>query len=271
MVPVRTRLLAFGMQLLALAAVQAQEGETVVAGPAPQPAAVDPAEVFVAANSAYEQGDFEAAIELYGQLLAMGRASGRIHYNLGNAYLRNAELGRAIAQLRRARNLLPRDEDTRANLSFARGTTRDDLAPPEPSPVVSTLLFWHYSLSRRELIVVTIVVNLLFWGLTTWRLFHRRSEALRWLWVGVLLVLLAAAGSLLGHAFFSQPIAVVLPQEIEAFTAPDGDSVVRFKLHAGTELRVKDERAGWLRIVLPDGQQAWIEAVWVEVVEAQPA
>jgi hypothetical protein len=43
--------------------------------------------------------------------------------------------------------------------------------------------------------------------------------------------------------------------------------VVRFKLHAGTELRIRDSRDGWLRIGLPDGQQGWIETAWAEQVE----
>jgi hypothetical protein len=43
--------------------------------------------------------------------------------------------------------------------------------------------------------------------------------------------------------------------------------VVRFKLHAGTEVKVKDRRPGWLRIVLPDGQQGWVEEQWTELVE----
>ena len=257
------------LALLIVAAVTgAQEGELVVAGEGSSPAPSDRGEVFVAANSAYEQGDYPAAIELYSQLVTNDSANGQIHYNLGNAYLRNGELGRAIAELRRGRNLLPRDEDIRANLSFARDSTKDDIAPTEPSPVLSTLLFWHYALSVAELAKVTVVVNLLFWGVAMLRLFHRQSEVLRWLSMVLLVVLVGVAGSLIAHGLVSRPVAVVVPQEIEAYTAPDSDSVVRFKLHAGTELRLKDEREGWLRIVLPDGQQAWIEAVWAEVVDA---
>lgn len=227
----------------------------------------DPGEIFVAANAAYDRGEYEAAIHDYRELIDRGPTRGQVHFNLGNAYLRNGELGRAIAEFRLGRMLLPRDEDIRANLIFARQTARDAIAPPEPSPVLSTVLFWHYRLSRPELAMLAIGVSVVFWSLAIVRLFRRESEILSWILIALLVVLLGTLGSLAGHRFFSPPVAVVVPQEIDAFTAPNTESVVRFKLHAGTELRVKDEREGWLRIVLPDGQQAWIEAVWAVVVD----
>ena len=60
---------------------------------------------------------------------------------------------------------------------------------------------------------------------------------------------------------------MIVPQEVEAHTAPDAESVVRFKLHAGTELTVRDERDGWLRIALPDGQQGWVRRDKAALVE----
>lgn len=129
------------------------------------------------------------------------------------------------------------------------------------------MLFWHYRLSQAELAMLAVLISILFWSLAILRLFRRESEISSWILMALLVVLVGTLGSVAGHRFFSQPVAVVVPQEIDAFTAPDAESVVRFKLHAGTELRVKDEREGWLRIVLPDDQQGWIEAVWAEVVD----
>jgi len=264
--------LAVFLGLLGAACLTAQTagatpGELLVAAESSGSLHRDVGEVFVAANIAYEQGDYAAAIRDYRELIDRGANRGLVYFNLGNAYLRNGELGRAIAEFRRARNLRPRDEDIRANLTFARESTRDAIGPPQPSPVLSTLLFWHYRLSRAELALLAVLVNIVFWSLAILRLFRGDSEILGWALMALLVVLLVTVGSLARHRFFSQPVAVVVPQEIEAFTAPDTESVVRFKLHAGTELRVRDEREGWLRIVLPDDQQGWIEAVWAEIVD----
>ncbi len=232
-----------------------------------EPPPADPAEQFVAANKAYEDTDYSKAIESYLDVVAAGVEDGRLYFNLGNAYLRNGELGRAIASYRRAHGLRPRDQDVRANQSFARGTTKDAIEPPEPSAVVSTLLFWYYGLSPNELALVVLLVNLLFWCSALARVFRPDSEVLRWSSILLLALLIAAASPLLASRWLSPSVAVVLPLEIDAFTAPDLDSVVRFKLHAGTELRLRDKRDGWIRIALPDDQQAWVESEWIEVVE----
>ncbi len=240
-------------------------GEASAAPAAPQ-GAFDPAGLFVRAAAAYDEGDYAAAAELYRRLLDGGLVDGRLDYNLGNAYLRSGQLGRAIAAYRAGRRLRPRDQDLAANLAFARRSTRDAIAPPEPSAVATTLFFWHYALSARETEWLLLAVNLLFWGACAASLSRRRSAAWRWL-AGLLLVpLLGLAASLAVHRWAPTRVAVVVPQEIEARTAPDPEALVRFKLHAGTEVRVRDQRRGWLRIALPDGQQAWIEEEWAVVV-----
>jgi hypothetical protein len=241
--------------------------ELVVAEQPTREASREFGELFVEANAAYESGEYAAAIERYQELIERGAANGQVHFNLGNAFLRNGELGRAIAQLRRARNLQPRNEDIRANLAFARDSTKDAIAPPEPSPLIATLFFWHYRMSLSELAGLAVFLSVVFWSLAGLSLIRRESEILSWVLIAVLVVYLGTLTSMGAHRFFSQQVAVVVPQEINVFTAPDVESVVRFKLHAGTELRIKDEREGWVRIVLPDQQQGWVEVAWIDRVD----
>ena len=241
-------------------------------GPAPTgaspmpPAGVPPEELFVHANSAYEAGDHARAIALYQRLRAEGHGDGHLDYDLGNAYLRNGELGRAIASYLRAESALPRDQDLRANLAFARKSAEDALAPPEPSAVIQTLFFWHFGLGRRELLAAVAVSTFLLFGFLAARLWRPRSELLRWGAVVALLLLVATAGSLAVHLLAPTRVAVVVPQEIEVHSGTGADTVVRFKLHAGTEVRALEQREDWIRIALPDGQQGWLQAEHAELV-----
>jgi hypothetical protein len=223
------------------------------------------AEIFLNANAAYEDSDYAAAAAGYQRLVREGFDDGRVQFNLGNALLRRGELGRAIAAYRRSQAARPRDEDVRANLDFARQSTKDAIAPPEPSEVLSTLFFWHFRLSHRELVFVLLAVNLVFWAVLGFGLIWPGRELIRWTSLTLLLVLLTLATSLFVHRFLDRPVAVIVPQEVAAHTAPDETSVIRFKLHAGTELRVQDERQGWVRVSLPDGQQGWVGEEWVEL------
>jgi tetratricopeptide (TPR) repeat protein len=224
------------------------------------------AELFVAANSLYEQGNYEKAIELYEGGLARGAEGAYVHFNLGNAFLRNGELGKAIGSYLRSRRDLPREEDVRANLKFARNSTKDAIDPPDPSPLLATLFFWHYGLSRTEVLRLLVGMNFLFWAIWSARLFFGGSEVLRWAFMLFLALLIAVGGSAATSAFASGRVAVIIPQEVEAHTGPSADSVVRFKLHAGTELRIQDSQDGWLRVALPTGEQGWIDRGWADIV-----
>jgi tetratricopeptide (TPR) repeat protein len=232
-----------------------------------EPVVAVPGEAFVNANAAYEAGDFGRAIALYEGLLERGFETGHLHYDLGNAYLRGGELGRAIASYRRSQAFLPRDQDVAANLAFARKSARDAIRPPEPGAVARTLFFWHYGLSRAELATVFAVVNLLLWTVLVLRLYRRGSELLRWTLMALAIVLVAVGASLAVHHLWTPAVAVIVPQEIDVRSGTHERDVVLFKLHAGTEVRLVDRREGALRIALPEeGQGGWIDAEHAEVV-----
>jgi pentatricopeptide repeat protein len=231
------------------------------------PAAPEPAELWVNGNAAYEAGDFERAVALYREMQEMGVDNGHLHYNLGNAYLRAGELGLSIASYRRSLALLPRDEDAFANLAFARRSARDEIAPPEPPVLLRTVLFWHYSLAPDESLKSAALVGLGFWVVLALRVYRPASELLRWFAVCLLAVGLALGGSLVAHTAFDTVVAVVLPKEIDLHAAAGEGSVVRFRLHAGTEVRVIEQRPEWVRIELPDGQRGWSRREYVEIVD----
>lgn len=237
-----------------------------VAAGAPALAAEDPAELFAFANRAYDEGRHGEARTLYQRLLALGYGSAAVHYNLGNAHLRAGDQGRAIASYLRAQSLAPRDQDLGANLAFARGTTTDDLEPPATPALLRTLFFWHFGSSRAELIRALVVVDVLFFAALAAWLFRRRSEALRWVAGSLLVLLVVLAASTAIRLLRPARTAVVVAPEVEAYTGTTADSSVRFRLHAGTEVRALEQRDGWVRLRLPSGEQGWVAQEQVEVV-----
>lgn len=217
-----------------------------------------PATRFTEANRAYESGRYGDAIAAYEALVAQGFGTGWLDYNLGNSYLRAGELGNAIAHFRRAVADLPRNGDVRANLMFARQRTQDAIAPPEVTPWQHTLFFWHYSLSWRELAWGVGLLNALVWSLFIATRLKPAAEALRWgFWLS-LVTLVASAGSLAVRTLAPTTLAVVTQNEISVHSGTDRDTVVRFKLHDGTEMRLLDTQDNWARVELTDGKQGWV-------------
>lgn len=100
---------------------------------------------FVKALELFDQAkspeDYRASARELEQLVADGVRSGAVYYNLGNAWFRAGEFGRAILNYRKARPYRPRDPYLAANLQQALTSAPGRL--PEPStPWWSHVLFW---------------------------------------------------------------------------------------------------------------------------------
>ena len=88
-------------------------------------------ERFERANADFEEGRFEEAAAAYEELLDSERPRLAVLQNLGSAYFRSGDVGRAILAFERALLLKPGDPDLRANLKLV----RDEAAvfPPPPA------------------------------------------------------------------------------------------------------------------------------------------
>src|SRR5213593_3374221 len=78
-----------------------------------------PAE-FEQANKLYEQGKFKEAADVYERLIDRGIEAPGLYFNLGNAWYKAGQNGRAVAAYLRAERLAPRDPAIRFNLDFVR-------------------------------------------------------------------------------------------------------------------------------------------------------
>src|SRR5437016_8309137 len=75
---------------------------------------------FTKANQEYAQGHFKEAISGYEALVRDGQWSANVFYDLGNAYFRAGDFGRAILNYERALALERHHPEGTANLHIAR-------------------------------------------------------------------------------------------------------------------------------------------------------
>src|SRR5213083_3246497 len=75
---------------------------------------------FAKANQAFAQGHFKEAISGYEALIRDGQWSANVFYDLGNAYFRAGDFGRAILNYERALALAQHHPEATANLQIAR-------------------------------------------------------------------------------------------------------------------------------------------------------
>src|SRR5882724_3602968 len=79
---------------------------------------------FPKANQEFAQGHFKEAISGYEALIRAGQWSANVFYNLGNAYFRAGDFGRAILNYERALALEQHHPEATANLQIARDEAR---------------------------------------------------------------------------------------------------------------------------------------------------
>jgi tetratricopeptide (TPR) repeat protein len=222
-------------------------------------------ELFFSSNQAYRQGRFQEAIDGYDQLIRSGCKEGNLYYNLGNAYFRMGQLGRAILNYERAHLLMPRDADLNFNLSHARDKTQD--AVSESQDLVSITFFWLKDLSLIKLMWGFAILNLLFWTALLIRLFFK----FEWTYYACLisLILWIIAGTSFGlkcYQLNTDDRAVILEQEVNILAGPDIRDTVLFNLHAGTIVHHEISVDGWSLVSLPDKKRGWVKAGAVEPV-----
>src|SRR5436190_1490210 len=74
------------------------------------------ADDFKSANELFDVGKFADAVAAYEKIEPK---TANVFFNVGNAYYRAGQLGRAVLNYERARQLAPSDPDILANLKFA--------------------------------------------------------------------------------------------------------------------------------------------------------
>ncbi|MBO4585959.1 MAG: BatD family protein, partial [Bacteroidales bacterium] len=236
-------------------------------------AAVDyPDSLFKAGVEAYTGGDYQRALEDWDDVRETGLSSKELYFNLGNAYFKTGEIGKAVLWYERAQRLDPSDKDVAYNLEYARALTQDRIDEvPEffleawgrkacyslPSntwaalslvflalTLVLALLFLLGSTSGRRRLgffagIVTLLVALLGWDFAQWQ----KTEAKR------------------------QDIAIVMKPVSSVKSSPSTDGAKDlFILHEGTKVIILDNVSDFSQIEIADGRQGWIQTKDIEVI-----
>lgn len=231
-----------------------------------------PKESFIEGNLAYGKAEYESAIEHFKEALnsnhpLSSNSHAQLHYNLGNAYLRNGQLGASIASYLKSLAQQPLDEDLIANLQFARSQTKDDLVLEEADPILKTLFFWHFSFGRSDALLVFLVANAIFWLTMGLRLYAPINSALVLVQRCALLITLLVGASVFIRWVAPNQIAVIQSKQANVFAGQDAASVIRFKLHEGSEVSAVAVDGNWVKVDLPEQKQGWIKASDVVVVK----
>ncbi|MCX5680557.1 MAG: hypothetical protein NTZ95_07975 [Candidatus Omnitrophica bacterium] len=227
-----------------------------------RPSATD---IFYRAAGAYQSGDYDKAIELYEKLRSSGIESGVVYYNLGNAYLKTNEIGKAILSYTRSRGYLPRDSDLIANDRYAHTLMKQPDAKTRSSPLVQEVLRLFGIISLKESIGIFLVIYYLLAALIIYAAVRRRGLIL--IIVLALIVtasLIIAAIPVIDKIYSAERGAIIVSSVVDVKKEPYDEAPTGFPIYAGMKVYVIKEGLGWFKIQRPDGRIGWVPAKSIE-------
>lgn len=241
-------------------AVHAQDSTTVVS----QPVAVETTATKALADSAYAQGNYALAIDMYEAILKNSGEASEIYYNLGNAYYKENNIARSILNYERALQLNPGDEDTRFNLSLAQSKIVDKVSERYQIFFVN----WLYALIGSFNIntwAVTGIVSFVLLLAALLIFFFNNSIALRKTGFSVAIAMLfvtvfANAAAYYQYNKLTDRIeAIILSPSVTAKSTPSNSGTNLFVIHEGRKVKIIDDSMNsWKEIELEDGTRGWV-------------
>jgi len=223
------------------------------------------------AEKAYDSKKYKEAIADYEQLINDGFKSYQLYFNLGNAYYRNNELGKAIYYYELARKAEPNDEDVRINLGIASAKTIDKIDSKENFFISAVKINLLSSFNTKTWawfsILSLLIASLLFFVfVNSSRLFVKRVLFL----FACVFAITFAITYFLGYSALKSKsenkFGVILSKEVRVMNEPTFSATSKFNLHEGTKIRVVENNGDWILIKLDNGNEGWLKVNEVGII-----
>lgn len=223
------------------------------------------------AEKAYDSKKYKESIKQYEQIIEDGYKSYELYYNLGNAYYRDKQLGKAIYNYELARKINPNDEDLRINLGIATSKTIDKIDSKENffiSAVKSNVLSTFSTSGWAWLNICCIIVFCIciYFFITSLSLNIKRTS----FFLGILFLIGSAGTYFLGYSALQSKndnkFAIILVTESKIMNEPTPNASLKFSLHEGTKIRVIDTNGDWVLIKLDNGNEGWAKLSEIGII-----
>jgi tetratricopeptide (TPR) repeat protein len=212
----------------------------------------DDAAGFEAANKLYEQNKYAQAAAAYEKLIQTCSPSETLYFNVGNAWFKAGQVGRAIAAWRQGERLAPRDPSLRFNLQFARRKVSGSDSPASGwQRALTALTLNEWSILTSVALWLWLVLLAIREARPLWRPALRGYTATAGATVFVLVACVAAAAS---FGLRANSAVVIVPEAIVR-TGPLEEARMLHQFRDGVEVEILDRK----ELNVGDHSQAWLQ------------
>jgi tetratricopeptide (TPR) repeat protein len=228
--------------------------------------------LFNSGTEAYNQGDYNKAIESYLKILENGQHSAELYYNLGNSYYKLNQIAPSIYYYEKALLLKPNEPEIKNNLGYAQNMTLDAIETMPKTGlakiyqnVVGIFSFDQWGYMAVGFMILFVVLYIAFYYL------KYATQKRITLISGMLFLLMAITTAVIAFIsyedFKADRPAIVFSDEVIIKSEPNERSQEIFRLHEGTKLNVLEEYNDWKKIRIADGQMGWLSAESIKLLK----
>lgn len=225
-----------------------------------------PADDWQRGNEAYVAGDYPGAIAAYNDILDAGQVSHKLLYNLGNAYFKDGQLGKAILLYNRALDMKPGDGDTHWNLEIAESRVRVRIEPVPQFFVARWVNSLRGMMSADAWAATSLAALAVAAGAMLLYLLARRNILRKTGFYGTIVAIFVFLAALCFSAAKPKAEAIVMSEAATVKSAPDTAARDAFILYEGTKVHIVSELGGWSEVEIADGNKGWIDSAAIEAI-----
>jgi tetratricopeptide (TPR) repeat protein len=220
-------------------------------------------DIFLEGNKLYEAGDYINAISLYETLITSFNVKNSIlYYNLGNAYYRINDIGKAVLNYERALRLSPSDEDIRYNLKFIYSKILNENI--YPNIFLNVLSFF----SQTTLLYLSLIFSILssiFISLTL----IKNERIFKHLALSATVLFIISFMWLISRVIFIDKVnwGIIVENNVEVKTAPSENAPTGFIVPAGKKVILLTVKDKWIAVkLMKENFKGWVLRKSVEKI-----
>ena len=211
---------------------------------------------FSKANECYKKGDYHQAIMHYEAIENLDLQAFEVYYNLGNCFFKTNQLAPAIYNYEKALLLEPNDNDIQINLNLAYDKVKnfENETPSSLQYLFSSSIFFY--------ILIGLVVNILFFGITYYQTKYQLFKKLTWAFSCLSLLLIFFR--YLSYTATDTKKAIVFADKTGIKTADLKENIKT--LYSGSKVYVLEEKGNMLKVETTDHIVGYIDSKSVKVI-----
>ncbi len=232
------------------------------------------------ADSLYMCNDYHSAINAYEESITKYGASSEMYYNLGNAYYKSNNLGKAILNYERALKLDAGNDDVRYNLNYVKSKIIDNL-PDNRNFLTRICDSIIYSISSNSWAYISFVIFVLLLISVASYIYFENVLIRKFGFFGAIILFIVLIGSItcsiLSAVHSNNSIeAIILDEAVMLSTSPReplSHAEEAVLLHEGTKVEIIDSLQTtndttcrmWYEVNI-NNDRAWIKSLSVEKI-----